>query len=328
MSDKKFIKTSSAEESVVCYQNSRKRNDDIESEAFYEEIIFHYDPLDYYNVWWKKYAWLYNFDQDVFKSDYLFCFIKSINCFKTKENLKSGGVEIKGQGTLNNYFYKTLQQHYSNEIKHQNAAKRNPTQICPICSKKTSPLSSHILLDHVEQLTDKKLYELGITTSSFDEGCPLCPKHLPRKRCKINGLDEQKKKNKIYEHIANFHSSLVLEQFKEDYPNYFISNDHTKCVSEYQKDQSEEYINLTEDYTQNDGEISAINFHNSEAFNYFIDIEMSEDERQIVEYILSSDVKTVANGKLTNTKVGLPKKRFIAAMKNIKDRMSCVGLDD
>lgn len=296
-------------------------------DSYYEQIVKLYDPMGpkVFNKWWRERSWLFNFDEDLFKSDYLFVFMRCINAYKTKINLEEEGKIIQGDGSFNNFFWYALERHYSNEIKKMTAQKRNPAQTCPICNARVQPLSTHLLKKHAD-LALHTVAAMGFEVEDFRDGCPLCPSHLPRP--KITST----KVNKILAHLISEHSSTVFDAFNEKYPGYELLDGHTKSVSEYRvehEDGSEiDIIDLAANSGDHDMFRSVGDIQTKEAIESFLSMDMDEDEKLILDYIADEPkIKNIAGGKLNHKKVGLPKRRFEKALESLQEKLSSVGFE-
>ena len=202
------MKCQNAEEAIEKYQEAKNSNNFSEAEIWYEEILTHYNPINYRNVWWRKYGWLYNFETNDFNSDYIIKFIDCLNKFKSKDS--------KGNyRNINNYFFSAIKNMYSAMIYNINKSDNNPKIRCPACGKIIKNAYLHIKEEHNDILWEK-ITELGISEQSFEKGCPICPHYLPRKQCKTTD------KNKILDHVLKIHSSLLFEKFKELYPGNYL----------------------------------------------------------------------------------------------------------
>ena len=295
--------------------------------SYYERIVELYDPMGpkVFNKWWRERSWLFNFDEDLFKSDYLFVFMRCINAYKTKDNLADEGKFIQGDGSFNNFFWYALERHYSNEIKKMTAQKRNPSQTCPICNERVQPLSTHLLKKHSD-LALESAENMGYTAESFKDGCPLCPRHLPRP--KITST----KNSKIIKHLVSEHSSILFDVFNEKYPGYELLDGHTKSVSEYNSEHEDgseiDLIDLAANSQDHDMFRSVSDVQAKEAIETFLSMDMDEDEKLILDYIADEPkIKNIADGKLSHKKVGLPKRRFEKALGSLQEKLSFVGFE-
>ena len=62
---------------IVNYQLAVEENDDKLTKKYYDVICEVYPPLDFLNVWYKKYKHLYETRED-FTQEYLYVFLKNI----------------------------------------------------------------------------------------------------------------------------------------------------------------------------------------------------------------------------------------------------------
>jgi hypothetical protein len=316
------VTSSNIEDAIFNYQKAIENNFESQIEKYYSEIVTFYNPNSFKNYWWKKYGWIYDFEESVFNSDYRFCFMKAISNYKTKDILKNYGKNITGSGSIANYFRMVLQKHFSGIIKGRNIAKRNPFQNCPICYGKFSPLSTHILNKHAEKFISEKFAELNITEKDFINGCPFCPKMVPNRVCKTQDINE------INEHIVKYHSSFILEKFKEAYPNIYIANDHTKTFSDYVSDETSEF-DILENNINTDLKSKDIEIINKNAFVDFMQMDFTPEEKKIITYIMNvKNIKNIDDGKLNSSSIRMSRKKFNQALDSIKIKMKNVGLEN
>jgi hypothetical protein len=309
----------SAEDAILRYQYAIKEHDDLLAEKCYNEILKHYNPFDYRNVWWRKYGWLYNFDEEEFDTDYKIKFIQCICKFSPKNNKQN----------INNYFFKACENMYGTIINRRNTNKRNIKQKCPICLKYAQNISSHIKDNHYELAWDNVL-SIGMSEKNFKDGCPFCPNYLPIKKIQSENIDEIKK------HLSKFHPGMIFEKFKELFPNFYIGNDHLSLFSELDSDNEGFYDIINEKNSIRDSE-------NSIGLSYFINLEKDEIENIIIEYIFDVKVSTLNSGinyrklnnwlknkrdscKYSNTTVS--KKQYEEAINSLQNKITMSGLDD
>jgi hypothetical protein len=294
---------------------------------YYERIVQLYDPMGpkVFNKWWRERSWLFNFDEHLFKSDYMFVFMRCINAYKTKGDLEVDGKLIQGDGSFNNFFWYALERHYSNEIKKMTAQKRNPSQTCPICFDRVQPLSTHLLKKHSDLSLDT-IKSMGYTVDDFKSGCPLCPHHLPKPKIATTRI------NKIVSHLVSEHSSVVFDAFNEKYPGYELLDGHTKSVSEYRVEHEDgteiDLIDMASSSQDVTMFRSVTDIQTKEAIESFLSMNMDEDEQLILDYIADEPkIKNIADGKLNHKKIGIPKRRFEKALASLQMKLSSVGFD-
>lgn len=319
---------------ILNYQKARDSNDDLSIQYYYDEILKYYNPMNFKNVWWKKYGWIYDFDSDEFDGDYRAKFIDCINKYIPSSKT---GKKI----TLNNYFYSAIEKMYAGIVIKVNTAKRNPSQVCPICSKITSNISSHVREEH-KDIVWSKLIELGMNEEKgFVGGCPFCPKHLPKKKCDSND------KNDIVNHISKYHSTILFDQFKDMFPHMYIGNNHIKNMSEYNLVDNDDFDII--DFIENNSSNNYINnfdimsnLSKSESMANFVNSEKTELENLIIEFIFDSRIKNIDGGTMNHrqlnnwlnkkrdqsnsTDLRVSKKDFDYAIRMLKDKMLSSGL--
>lgn len=314
------------------YQYARDNNDDSSLQYYYDEILKYYNPFDFKNVWWKKYAWIYDFEQDEFDGDYRAKFIDCINKY-CPNNSSSKKI------TLNNYFYSAIEKMYAGMVIKINTAKRNPSQICPICGEITSNISSHIREFHKDIVWDK-LIELGMNEEKgFIGGCTFCPKHLPRKKCDTSD------KKQIIDHISKYHSTILFDRFKEMFPHMYIGNNHVKNISEYNFTDNEDFdvIDFIEANSNSTQEYDILsNVGKSESLANFVNSDKTDLENKIIEFIFDSKIKNIDGGSMTHRQINnwmeknkgasesdtpkISKKDFDIAIRTLKDKMISSGM--
>lgn len=321
------------DDAIAAYQRAREDNDEVSLQVAYNNIIKFYNPNSFKNVWWKKYGWLYDFDKDDFNADYYAKFIECLNKFSSET--KAGK-----KMTLNNYFYSAAERMYGIIIKSINTAKRNPSQICPMCSKETANISSHIRECH-KDIVWNGIVDLGFDEKSFVAGCPFCPKHLKVKKCATD-IKEQ-----IIQHVAKVHSTILFDSFKDIYPEFYLGNNHVRSITEFNYKDDEYYDIIEQSSSLEDSECHMISdVDKSISLEHFINTNKTELEDQIVEFILDAKVRSISGGIMNHRRLNawrvkqhlesggdpndlpekIDKKTFSEAIRKLQDKMITSGM--
>jgi len=295
------------------YQVAKKDNNIDAINDAYLSVLSYYDPEKHKEKWFSKYGKVFDYDRDDFDSVYYECFLKAISSFKTRSILEAEGKSLQGKGDLNNLFIRILSNEFLTIIKKRSAAMRNPDEICPICNKMVAPLSAH-LLKHHQDFTWQAVMANGHDESSFEKGCPICPKHLHNRPCKSTSPEV------ICKHISSAHASIVFEHFETIYPNFDLSNRHTVSFSEIATEDTENIQiedvcpSIYQDHHKPQ------EFFENEVMDKFFASDFSETEMKIVNYILSDNVK-----QLTPEALNLTQEDFELARHRLQEILIDVG---
>ena len=236
------------EEAVLNYQNCLNNRTKAEADAAYEKITKLYNPLDYSSAWYEAYKYFFDSKED-FESDYIRVFITVLSGWKPREQRKTS--RYGGSGEFKNYFIGSLYHNYTNLVKSDQAAKRNVTNRCPICSEWVSPISTHLMAEHSFLLWDA-LDEMNVDIESLSS-CPIC------NNFKINKSPDAKIKvvEQIKAHFISKHSSILFNRFNDLYPE--ISTLSPRIVSTNISDQSTNNNSDVDIYEVTEGHNNLIN---------------------------------------------------------------------
>lgn len=268
------------EKAIVGYQNALEKNSDKEVEKFYQQICDIYPPLDFVNVWFKKYKHFYETKED-FVQDYLYVFCKALRKWQPRD--KRPESRYNGTGEFKNYFWSNLNNYYTNIVKFQAAGIRNIAVICPICNKYTQTLSTHLLNEHAHLLWE----HLSIMGHDIDTitKCPLCKSHkVPQSPNAKFELQENAlfmtQNEALKKHLLSKHSPILFEKFNDIFPEHDTLN--VKPSSNYIIDESgESEVNVYDTVVSNDPVSKLWNTN------------LSDVQRQILEIILISKAKKI-----------------------------------
>lgn len=198
------------EDAVIKYKDAAERQDNYDMEMAYKNVIGIYDPLKYYHNWYNQYKYLFDSQED-FLADYLKVFVNVLSNWTPRNKRKKSRYD--GSGDFKNFFIGSLSHNYINMVKADQAAKRNTTNLCPICSQWVSPLSTHILNNHSD-LIWQYLDEMGIDTESLT-GCPFCANFKMPKTTETR----MEMTEFIKQHIKSKHTSVLFHRFNDLYPD-------------------------------------------------------------------------------------------------------------
>lgn len=307
---------------ILKYQDSlASRNKDL-MEKCYRNICKLYPPLLHSQEWWNQYHYLFDSRED-FEADYIRVFCRVLEKWKPKN--KRSKSRYNGTGEFKNYFIGALQHNYINYVKHDNAAKRNPTQKCPICYKWVSPLSTHVMKCHSDLMWEH-MSEQGHHVEKLDK-CPFCKSHkMPRtyncaENCPQNvsgGCEKcisDKKIDVLKKHLISKHSSLLFQKFNKLYPNHPTVS--PRALSVYMTDQTDLEDNCYYDQIE---EIQTL----GDLYN----IDISDLEKKIIEKVMKTPVRD------DQIKVEFDAKwykcsqdEFLKALDSLRNKMTIVGLE-
>ena len=273
--------------------------------------------------WYNQYHYLYDSIED-FQIEYIKIFCNVLSHWKPRNARKKS--RYNGTGEFKNYFIGALQHNYINLVKKDNAAKRNPSQKCPICEKWVSPLSTHLLKNH------KNILWSYLRSQKYEiyklDRCPFCKKHkMPRsyecleecKNKKEGGCHKCKLRQRIRvikKHLISHHSTLLFNKFNELYP--FHQTVSPRALSVYMSESnSDDEENCYYDQIQDKNNISQL-----------MEIEMTDLENLIIEKALSSPIKNEHihiefDAKLYNCSM----EDFSNALESLRDKMIIAGFE-
>lgn len=321
--DKKvnLIKQETLESAILKYQKSLITNNKSLIDKCYKEVCRLYPPLLHMQEWYNQYHYLYD-SLDDFQIEYIKIFCNVLSNWKPRAARKKS--RYNGTGEFKNYFIGALQHNYINLVKKDNAAKRNPSQKCPMCEKWVNPLSTHLLKNH-RNLLWNYLREQKYLIHKL-ERCPFCKKHkMPRsyeclescKKKRIGGCYQCKLRQRIAiikKHLLSHHSSMLFNKFNEMYPYHQTVS--PRALSVYLPESDDDEENCYYDQLKDENKISK-----------FMEFDMTDLESRIIEKALSSPIKNKHinlefDAKLYNCSV----EEFFGAIESIKNKMSLIGI--
>jgi hypothetical protein len=285
------------EDTVVKYQEAVQSNDRHKVEELYKKITFYYNPLDYSEAWYDQYKYLFD-SHDDFISDYLRVFATVLLGWKPRNKRKKSRYD--GSGEFKNYFIGSLYHNYVNMIKADQAAKRNITKQCPICSKWVNPISTHLISEHIELLWDY-LDEMSIDIDNLSS-CPFCTNFKIGKN-----IEKEKIPDLIKSHFASKHSSFLFNKFNELYPD--ISTISPKIIS----------TNIAENDDELD--IYEVTEDKSTIVSKLFNLGLSEVQQSIVDSILNGELNLV----FKTEKYKCTKSEWDEALEGLKEIISIYG---
>lgn len=299
------------EKAIVGYQNALENNSDKEVEKFYQQICDIYPPLDFVNVWFKKYKHFYETKED-FVQDYLYVFCKALRKWQPRD--KRPESRYNGTGEFKNYFWSNLNNYYTNIVKFQAAGIRNIAVICPICNKYTQTLSTHLLNEHAHLLWE----HLSIMGHDIDTitKCPLCKSHkVPQSPNLKFELEENSlfmtQNEALKKHLLSKHSPILFEKFNDMFPEHDTLN--VKPSSNYIIDESgESEVNVYDTVISNDPVSKLWNTN------------LSDVQRQILEMILISKAKKII---YSPDVYNCSNEEFESHMDDLKTKMLLCGIE-
>ena len=288
------------EEAVLKYQIVVGTGNVTNIELAYKQIVNLYDPLDYYHAWWDQYKYLFD-SQDDFIADYLKVFATVLMGWKPRNQRSISRYE--GSGEFKNYFIGSLYHNYINQVKSDQAAKRNVTKQCPICYEWVNPISTHLIIEHSSLLWDY-LKETEIDVDSL-MNCPFCTNFKIAK-----GLSDKVKITELIKaHFISKHTSLLFNKFNDLYPE--ISTIAPKIISSYieEGDGELDIYDITED--------------SNSLINKILLSNLSELEQNIVEQILNGEINLIYKAD----KYKCTRDEWDNALENLKETISIHGRD-
>jgi hypothetical protein len=288
------------EEAVLKYQDVSKTGDRNEIELAYKKITTLYNPLDFYHSWYDQYYYLFDSQED-FVADYLRVFATVLLGWKPRNQRAKSRYE--GSGEFKNYFIGSLYHNYINMVKSDQAAKRNITKQCPICSEWVNPISTHLIVDHSHILW-QYLEEMDIDIESLSS-CPLCTNFKVAK----NNNDARKITELLKAHFISKHTSLLFNKFNEMYPE--ISTISPKITSTSVHDGDEE-LDLYEVVEEKNNLLSKLHFLN-----------LTDVQKNAIEQILNGDTTLVYKPE----KYKCTKEQWEVEMESLRETISIYGYE-
>lgn len=284
------------ESAILTYQKAKHTKNKTTIDLAYESVCKYYEPKDYIGKWYQQYGFLYDEYSD-FEQEYLIVFASSLAKWKPKNERPMS--KFNGSGEFKNYFWSSLQNHFSNAIKKRNASKRNCGAICPICGEYASVLSKHILEAH-EHLMWERIARSNVDLTNLTN-CPCCKSFKHKKNSKLT------RHKQIIQHLRSSHSSLIFEEFNEKYPDYNIS---TEPISVYLNEDNEDMCLYDTEPDQ------------SSAMSNFWNLDFTPLQQDIIQKLLNGQ----SVDKLHHTSFKCTPKELNRAIHSIQDAMILAGI--
>lgn len=294
-----IVYQSKLEDAVLLYQKEVKNGNKNDIELAYKKITNLYDPLAFYHNWYDQYKYLYDSQED-FIADYLKVFATVLVGWKPRNQRKKS--RYGGTGEFKNYFMGSLYHNFINLVKADQAAKRNLTTCCPICSEWVNPISTHLISNHSSLLWDY-LDEMDIDLNSLNS-CPFCPNFKIIK----NVNNREKLTNLLKDHFLSKHTSLLFTKFNDLYPT--ISTISPK-INSVHVDENEELdiYDITED--------------KDSLINKIFSLELTELQKKLINQILNGESTLVyKEGKYKCTK-----EEWDLEIENLREAISIYGYE-
>lgn len=304
------------EKAILCYQDALKTRDSRLIEQAYDQVCSLYPPSAHIQDWYNQYYWLFDSFED-FVQDYNRIFCQVLAAWKPRE--KRGKSRYDGSGEFKNYFIGALQHFCSNQVKSENAAKRNVSVMCPICNEWVNPLSSHLRQDHQDLLWDYlRNFKIDIDKIT---SCPFCRSHkVPRQvtcTCEEPKADGEcsvccfrAANAAIRKHLLSKHSTYLFQRFNELYPNH--STTAPKPVSAYYGEDEDGEELCYYDVVTADERISNL-----------MSCTLSGTERLILNQILNGSSEV----EYKHTLYKCTQEEFHGAMESLRTKMTIVGFN-
>lgn len=300
---------------IVNYQLAVEENDDKLAKKYYDVICEVYPPLDFLNVWYKKYKHLYETRED-FTQEYLYVFCKALKKWQPRSTRPES--KYKGSGEFKNYFWSNLTNYFTNAVKFHAAGIRNVATVCPICNKYVQALSTHLLQHHGHILWEQ-LKIMGHDIEVINH-CPLCKTKshkvpsVANKKYIIHDYDvalELTKIDALKAHMLSKHSSLLFEKFNDLYPEHDTLN--ARPVSNYVIDDSGDHeVNLYDTIVEED------------PIAMLWSTNLSDIQKKILEMILvGKNKKIIYSPDLYNCS----QEEFQGHMDDLKQKLLLCGLE-
>lgn len=288
------------EDAVLKYKDAAERQDKYDMELAYKKVIGIYDPFKYYHNWYNQYKYLFDSQED-FLADYTKVFINVLKNWTPRNKRKKSRYD--GSGDFKNFFIGSLNHNYINMVKADQAAKRNTTNLCPICNQWVSPLSTHILNDHSD-LMWVYLEEMEIDIESLT-GCPFCANFkIPK-----NIQSRMEMTEYIKQHIKSKHTSVLFHRFNDLYPNSpTISPKITSTNIEENNDELDVYDIVEEE---------------NGLLNKLYSLNLSPIQQDIITRILNGE----NNLNYKSSQLECTKEEWDTELEKLRETMSLYGLN-
>lgn len=298
----------SLETSILKYQEGLSTDNKYLVDDAYKEICAIYQPLNYRYVWYKKYHYLYDTEED-FISDYLRIFCISLSSWKPKHLRKKS--KFNGTGHFKNYFWSSLQNNYINMVKAENSGKRSISSKCPICDEWCSSLSTH-LIQHHEDFLWTVVRRMGYDVEKLSK-CPFCQSYKIKPK-PVDDTTKQSMTNRLKRHILSMHTNYLFEEFKDQYPEY---NNLTSKPSSI-------YVN---EENNSDGELSIYDIvEKNTCVEDLFTLGLSKIQQIIVNKVFNENIKNLIisyDENLYNCK----EEEFQKELEDLKNKLFLCGIN-